>query len=766
LESKKQRDAALETNLLTGLNQVQINIKRMMEKRDKGHVDTGQLQDAINTLVREGRRVDDCERILLSLKYEQMPYRFEQILETHAQTYEWIFREKYPPSSPSNASITISDIDTRYDSSRSTGRRNNFMTWLTSGSGVFWVSGKPGSGKSTLMKFVCDHPRTKSALSIWAGQSTLVTASFFFWNGGTAMQKSQLGLWRSLCFEILRKCPSLIPEVCSERMPKTSAPAVEPGDWTLTELKQVIERLRSHNLEIEGRSLRFCFFIDGLDEYDGFEEEIISTVRDLVDSSNIKLCVSSRQWNAFEEAFSSQSLVLQDFTKADIQSFVEDELGQHPRFISMRDEDPEYLTLLDEVVEKADSVFLWVFLAVRQLRRSLTNGDGLSLLRERLRQMPPKLNDYFRHMFDSLEAFYNKQTAQTFLMRIHAPVPPPLISYCVLDPENERVRKFFDGISTDQRSFSQLQDDLRKHINSRCRDLLEVTTVSGYPTVSYLHRTVRDFLLKNRDIVNLLVDRAGGTFDLESTLLTASTLPLRCIRHLGVEPWQHAPTLLNTVLYHAHTLEQERQVVSWDIVNGVERLLNERSIPAITTFIQQTSLDDMQSWFLAHVLQHGLDRYLDLRLIRQPHLVTSRIIGSLRSVHLRDESWSRLETTVKPSVIEVLLGNGYAGSDQTTPVPDSSTTLWVPFLQRMYSLRNFLTPNLTVNCISIVEKLVKAGAETDFVPIDECGKMAAVPEQKVISEIFGEYEAARLLQLRIESRKAASRQGWIGWLWK
>lgn len=48
-----------------------------------------------------------------------------------------------------------------------------FMNWLSGGKGIFHVAGKLGSGKSTLMKFLCDHPRTKAKLEQWAGMTII-----------------------------------------------------------------------------------------------------------------------------------------------------------------------------------------------------------------------------------------------------------------------------------------------------------------------------------------------------------------------------------------------------------------------------------------------------------------------------------------------------------------------------------------------------------------------------------------------------------------
>jgi ABC-type lipoprotein export system ATPase subunit len=57
----------------------------------------------------------------------------------------------------------------------------NFVEWLKSDSPVYWVSGKPGSGKSTFMKYLSTEDHTRDLLSSWSGMSELITASYFFW---------------------------------------------------------------------------------------------------------------------------------------------------------------------------------------------------------------------------------------------------------------------------------------------------------------------------------------------------------------------------------------------------------------------------------------------------------------------------------------------------------------------------------------------------------------------------------------------------------
>ena len=90
--------------------------------------------------------------------------------------------------------------------------RDSFLTWTKLGDQIYHISGKAGSGKSTLMKFLCQHSRVQQELNSWAGDNKLVFAQFFFWNSGDKLQMSLEGLYRTILFETLKQYPELIPE--------------------------------------------------------------------------------------------------------------------------------------------------------------------------------------------------------------------------------------------------------------------------------------------------------------------------------------------------------------------------------------------------------------------------------------------------------------------------------------------------------------------------------------------------------------------------
>jgi hypothetical protein len=80
---------------------------------------------------------------------------------------------------------------------------------------LYWITGKPGSGKSTLMKYLHHNPNTFDYLKVWGGGGEVISAHFHFWNSGSEMQMTVEGLLRTLMYEFLQQLPSAIHEVFS-----------------------------------------------------------------------------------------------------------------------------------------------------------------------------------------------------------------------------------------------------------------------------------------------------------------------------------------------------------------------------------------------------------------------------------------------------------------------------------------------------------------------------------------------------------------------
>ncbi|KAF2450886.1 hypothetical protein P171DRAFT_503696 [Karstenula rhodostoma CBS 690.94] len=219
--------------------------------------------------------IDLCSdmAVLNSLRFDQMGFRHSKIPEAHPETFSWMFSKHFEP-------------------------------WLTIPEKIYWVSGKPGSGKSTLIKYLADNERTSISLCHWSGPKTrLVITSYFFWINGSELQRSQQGLLRTLLFEILQQCPALIKPVALEvwkdvQNTITSRSVDYQIVWSQKMLLGAFEQLST----LDQVDTAFCMFIDGLDEYKGNHGDLIKTIS-FLERRNVKMCIASRPWNIFKDAY-------------------------------------------------------------------------------------------------------------------------------------------------------------------------------------------------------------------------------------------------------------------------------------------------------------------------------------------------------------------------------------------------------------------------------------------------------------------------------
>lgn len=130
------------------------------------------------------------------------------------------------------------------------------------------------------MKYISGSSKATGYLKKRASYTTLVTASFYFWSSAKdPLQKSSAGLLRSIMLQILRQCPDLMqhafPGRWQERHGVGALRQFSQADPTTTELLTAYQRIAGLLPETK---VKFCFFIGGLDEYDGEPADIVKLI--------------------------------------------------------------------------------------------------------------------------------------------------------------------------------------------------------------------------------------------------------------------------------------------------------------------------------------------------------------------------------------------------------------------------------------------------------------------------------------------------------
>ena len=442
-----------------------------------------------------------ADKIVASLNYDSRPVRHGSVPQAHKDTFQWAF-------------------DSR------------LSYWLRSGSGIFWVSGKPGSGKSTFMKFIASHVQTKELLFDWAGSAnTLAVAAHFFWIAGTPIQRSWQGLLQSLLFDVLHNHPSIVPLISPNRWAAAKAgqwqTAAEP--WSLTELKAALQELAA----AKDISLKICFFIDGLDEFDSDHTKLCNLLCDMARSPHIKMCLSSRPWAVFENSFganSSKRLDIHELTRNDIRGFVSDQLQTHSKWSADDSEEAaaRKANLVERIAAQADGVFLWAFFVTKSLREDLSNGSTIADLHKRVSDLPSDLEQLFKHMLEKVDPKDQPKMAGFLQATAYAWEPLHMDLYWHVEKEFEEDYYAFRcpiEVGTPERISKQREHTIR-NMNNMTKGLLKLVN----QRVEFLHRTVKDFVL-TRDMGEYLRGKLPAEYNGFTSIATAYLAFLKTTSH-------------------------------------------------------------------------------------------------------------------------------------------------------------------------------------------------------------------------------------------
>ncbi|KAM0524547.1 hypothetical protein ACHAPE_000644 [Trichoderma viride] len=358
------------------------------------------VRKSINAVQFDADMAAKRNRLLQSLKFESMNARRTDIKIANEATYVSFFKSLELTKEPTSGSAAAAWAD--------------FVDWLQSDEQIFWIQGKPGAGKSTLVKFLLQHENTHKALDKWNHDSLIV--SHFFWKPGNILQRNLRGLLCSLSHQLLSSQPGLIDKILSEFKFTRENESIE--DWEISHLVAIFKCILTHY------NRPIFFLIDGVDEA-ADTEEIIIFLTSSITLRNTKWCVSSRGEQIFQQAFSKyKGFKLNEYTRDDMLDFARKEihyaLANVQGYETMYTE--QFLKELQQVlVEKAEGVYLWLALALESIKRGLRNYDGEDAILSRLRKLPAGLEELYADMWDRLgedQDIYREEAVRYFKLLI------------------------------------------------------------------------------------------------------------------------------------------------------------------------------------------------------------------------------------------------------------------------------------------------------------------------------------------------------------
>jgi ankyrin repeat protein len=322
--------------------------------------------------------------------------------------------------------------------------------WMKLEHKFFWIKGKPGAGKSVLIKYLDQHVTRQLKKSRAIG--------LYFNARGTQLERSFLGLYRSLLVQLV----DLVPELAHE-LDALNA------NFDLPQLQSVISSA------ILGLGTRIWLFIDALDECrEGDVQEFIDFLNGLYEAE-LYVCFASRHYPIVKVPTNLQ-LVLEEVDEHKV------DLGTYVEKLDLEGE--ELAQMQHDIVAKANGIFLWVVLVVGILQKDVKRAR-FHAMQSRLREIPEGLPDLFKTIIlrddEHKEEFL---LCLRWILYARRPLTLKEWYFAMMSGVDGRL-EWVEGI-TDHR--------METFLLSSSKGLAELTKGKTI-TAQFIHESVRDFLV-------------------------------------------------------------------------------------------------------------------------------------------------------------------------------------------------------------------------------------------------------------------------------
>ncbi|KAL9090895.1 MAG: hypothetical protein Q9165_005103 [Trypethelium subeluteriae] len=464
--------------------QVADNLMELINKGLQGVADRDRLAKLKSPLSVSKMGLSEEQQCLRSLFFPEMDFRVNDIANPADDTCEWLLTH---PS---------------------------FLKWEESHSGLLWITGKPGAGKSTLMKHVL---RKES-------NDTIIIASFFFNARGSVLEKSSLGLYRSMLHRLICFSPRQLAKVTAtyQHRFQTYGEIGKRWNWHENELRDYLSDVL---LDIADCPVRL--YVDALDE--GGEEmalQLVEHFQRLVTKVTratklLGICFSCRHYPII--ALNGITICVEDENSADVRTYV------LQRFEDNFVDKERAEVFMEDILERANGVFQWVTLVLSQVIRECKRGKSTAAVQRLIRTLPPKLHELYENLLTETED--DERSDLIIVMRwlcfAFESLSLQQLRHAIAVEANPSYTTLQECL--DEEPSATNDDGMRMRIIEISKGLAQVQVHGGHNVVQLIHESVKDFLLQGG--LESLEPQGFGSSSGRAHLHLAST----CVRYLNMK---------------------------------------------------------------------------------------------------------------------------------------------------------------------------------------------------------------------------------------
>ncbi|KAF5605406.1 hypothetical protein FPCIR_422 [Fusarium pseudocircinatum] len=427
-----------------------------------------EICDRLQHILSNLHQLQTAVPMLCALNHSKRSLRQGRISKALEGTFSWVFQEQ-----------TDDAIHAQYSLRR-------------------WLTGKSCSGKSTLMKFVAEHQDTRNLLQKWAGHRELLIVNHYFDATGLSIQRSAK--------------PSLLKNSSSSL---GSASSTLPATFKLGDILSSITRNEV--------PVNICFFIDGLDEYEGNHAKLCRLIEDISSLLHVKIIVSSRPLAVFDGSINISSeakLSMEEVNRSDISRYITSHLeGSHVKSYMARS---KYKDLdIESLSAQAQGDFLWAVLVTRFLLehppRVLDAYNGTENDIDIPNNLPGLANVVTQ--YSNFQSYGKAVEYLTIAREAKGYLAPEILYFHNFDFANDMYAFMTpkDLLSTHDEKTKELHHQIYRDIIQTCGGLLEV--VDGQAV--FVHRAVLE-LIHSEEFHNYLLTKVRKGFDCDLSVFKAS----------------------------------------------------------------------------------------------------------------------------------------------------------------------------------------------------------------------------------------------------
>ncbi|RSL54918.1 hypothetical protein CEP54_009630 [Fusarium duplospermum] len=464
------------------------------EARGRGDADSNSSQDLgdsenDDTPTADPKVLADC---LKSLAFPEMYNQFSTVAPADDNTCQWLFLHEA------------------------------WNSWASSDSSLLYIKGKDGSGKSTLLRYALHH--ISEAPNI---QKEAIVLSFFFNRHGTELQRTSLGLFRSLLYQLLCEIPDEMHDligIFEDRRKENGEPGVK-WHWTVHDLLSFFEAI----LPDIARSRPVWLFVDDLDESE-HETELVQIFKSLLRMPlPFHICITYGPLVRIDSDCEFQIRVEQG-NREDISTYVRHRLSEQ-----------NFSRLGSLITNEAEGVFLWVVILMEYILELEKRGETPNRIADAIITLPWNLDNLY-------------------LQRIRSaahPASPKLIKWICLATRTLSLRELRWAMLVDSdtphaslrqcevaANFPADEVGMTKMIREISGGLVNTvqashTNPSGVASTQvaqFVHPSIRDFFLGKglSDLAFKITEAEVNKADF-AVEMSQVQLSLTCIRYLAME---------------------------------------------------------------------------------------------------------------------------------------------------------------------------------------------------------------------------------------